>query len=84
VVHHLLNLAGDQDIMRQVSAAAWLKLEQLEQRLIRLSGAIANAELNAHYTYLSWQIELFKRNPADYKVPEAPAMPDGSPIGCGY
>ncbi len=78
VLHHLLNLAGDDSVMRQVRAIAMLKINELE----------AKAELTldpaqvAHLTYLHEQIAMFKRNPKDYKVPYIPPMPDGQPIGC--
>lgn len=82
-LRHLLQLAGDKGIMQQVSAAAIWKVNQLEKQLSTARDAAANdADLQAHLTYLVEQIRQFKSSPEDYKVPEAPDMPDGSPIGC--
>ena len=78
VLHHLLNLAGDDSVMRQVRAIAMLKINELEAKAeVTLDPAQV-----AHLTYLHEQIAMFKRNPKDYKVPYIPPMPDGQPIGC--
>ncbi len=78
VLHHLLNLAGDDTVMRQVRAISILKINELEAKAdITLDPAQV-----AHLTYLHEQIAMFKRNPKDYKVPYIPPMPDGQPIGC--
>lgn len=81
-VQHILQLAGDDGVMRQVSAVAWLKINELEKRLEQLANYTQDPSQLAHYTYLREQIAQFKRRPADYKMPAAPGLPDGSPIGC--
>ncbi len=82
-VQYILQLAGDADVMRQVSAVAWLKVNELEKRLQQQVGYTQDPSQLAHYTYLLEQIAQFKKRPADYKMPPAPGLPDGSPIGCG-
>lgn len=77
VLHHLLNLAGDDQIMHQVSAVAMLKINEMEAKMT----ATLAPEQVAHLTYLHEQIAMFKRNPKDYKVPYIPELPDGQPIG---
>lgn len=86
VLHHLLNLAGDDRVMQQVAAVAILKINEMEtQAPVTMEPAQV-----AHYTYLREQIAMFKRNPKEYKVPYIPDMPDGQPIGttaemgCGH
>ncbi|MCB0632582.1 MAG: zinc-dependent metalloprotease [Saprospiraceae bacterium] len=82
-VRHLLQLAGDKNIMQQVSAAALWKINQLEKQLSTAADSSSgNPDLQAHLAYLAEQIRQFKRSPEDYKVPAAPDLPDGSPIGC--
>lgn len=80
-VQHLLNLAGDRSIMQQVAAIALLQVDQLENEF-QQRAASGNAGQQAHYRYLIEQIRQFKQDPGAYKVPAAPALPDGAPIGC--
>jgi len=82
-VQHLLQLAGDKKVMRQVSAVAWLKINELQKRLETEMGYTTDANQLAHLTYLSEQVRLFKQDPEDWEMPAAPELPDGSPIGCG-
>lgn len=83
VVQHLLKLAGDKNIMRQVSATALYQVNLLEKNLSTLTNNTSNVEQAAHIMYLLEQIAQFRKQPSDYKMPRAPSMPDGSPIGCG-
>lgn len=83
VVHQLLRLAGDEKIMQQVSAVALYKINQLETQLEAQLKSTRSPNQSAHVTYLLTQIDQFKRDPKAYQVPEAPELPDGSPIGCG-
>ncbi len=78
VLHHLLNLAGDQSVMKQVQATAMLKINEIEM----LEMLSLNPEQRAHVAYLKEQIRMFKNNPSEYKLPTIQAMPDGQPIGC--
>lgn len=80
--HQLLNLAGDKSIMRQVSALALLHLSMAESDILRPLPTDA-FDIAAHKLYIMEQIRQFRANPDGYKVPEAPIMPDGAPIGCG-
>ncbi len=83
----LLELAGDRRIMQQVSAAALLKVLQLQNEYGGPKGAVGNmvngADYKAHARYCQQQIEEFLSQPSAYKVAESPSLPDGSPIGCG-
>ena len=82
-VQRIMQLAGDASVMRQVAAMAWLKVNELEKRLEQQANYTQDPNQLAHYTYLSEQIAQFKRKPSEYKMPPAPSLPDGSPIGCG-
>ncbi|MEZ4988627.1 MAG: zinc-dependent metalloprotease [Saprospiraceae bacterium] len=82
-VYHLMTLAARQDIQQQVAAAALSSLIDMQGVLPeRIANSPANSADKAHARYLLEQIEQFRRNPSTFKVPEAPTMPDGSPIGC--
>ncbi len=82
-VTHILKLAGDQDIMRQVSALAMLKISELERKLTQQAGYTQDVNQLAHIMYLQNMIAQFKDDPKEFELPEIPSMPDGSPIGCG-
>ena len=82
-IQHCLNLAGDKDIMQQVSAVALLKVNELEKYFGQMVGFAQDPLQVAHYTYLLQEISNFKKEPSGYKLPEIPSLPDGSPIGCG-
>jgi len=82
-LQYLLRLAGDKEVMRQVSAVAWLKVNELEQEYDKRINQANTGNQLAHYTYLKAQIGQFKQHPQTYKMPEVPDLPDGSPIGCG-
>lgn len=82
-LQHLLGLAGDRDIMQQVSAASLLHVNELAQKYAGLSSNSGDKNQQAHYLYLVTQIQQFIQDPSGYKTPEIPSMPDGSPIGCG-
>lgn len=83
VLQHFLQLAGDKSIMQQVSALALYKINQLEDDLKKSLEQDNDPGSRAHVTYLLQQISRFKDAPDEFKVPEAPSLPDGSPIGCG-
>lgn len=78
LLHHLLNIAGDNNIMKQVRATALLKINKIEMS----SEVGSSSEQQAHIAYLKEQIRMFKNNPGEYKLPTIQAMPDGQPIGC--
>lgn len=79
-VAHLLGLAGDQSIMQQVSAAAMYQVKLLANKY---SAKVDGKAQAAHYLYLNEMINHFFDDPSEYKTPEIPSLPDGSPIGCG-
>jgi hypothetical protein len=83
VVNRLLQLAGDQNIQPQVSAIAAFKLNELEKRLEQQVGYADDVDQGAHYTWLLQQIRRFRQDPAAFKLPPSPVLPDGAPIGCG-
>jgi len=83
VLRRLMEIAGEESAMKQVSAMAWLKINQTEKRLEQQLGYTQDPGQLAHYTYLLEQIRLFKRQPGAYQMPQTPDLPDGSPIGCG-
>ncbi len=78
VFHHLLHLAADATVMRQIRATALLKLNEWEAR----SSVSVNPAQQAHLSYLREQIRMFKNHPSEYKLPTISALPDGQPIGC--
>lgn len=83
-VYHLMKLAARNDIQPQVSAAALSTLIDIEGEVPeRLGGTASNSPDRAHLRYLREQIVQFRRSPEQFKVPAAPPLPDGSPIGCG-
>ncbi len=92
--NQLLNLAGDENIMRQVSAVALYHINEQEKFItdiikkndnsLRIGERGADPSLIAHLSYLLEQINRFKNEPSEFKLPPTPEMPDGSPIGCGW
>ncbi|MFT4758071.1 MAG: hypothetical protein ACI9XO_000815 [Paraglaciecola sp.] len=79
-MQHLFQLASHNKGNQQVAAAALFQINKLEKVLISKNNGMSNA----HETYLTFQIEQFKKHPENYKMPATPAMPTGSPIGCGH
>lgn len=83
-VYHLMQLAARNNIQPQVAAAALSTLIDVEGAIPeRLTATADNSPDRAHLRYLREQIQQFRRTPTQFKVPAAPALPDGSPIGCG-
>jgi len=78
----LLQLAGNQEGNQQVAAVALYRVNKMERNLNSRSSSDAAAQ--AHQAYMGFQISQFKKDPAGFKLPEAPSLPDGSPIGCGH
>ena len=72
------------DIQPQVSATALSTLIDMEEALnSRIANSAKNSPDRAHLRYMQEQIMQFRRDPSQFKVPAAPELPDGSPIGCG-
>jgi hypothetical protein len=80
IVNHLLNIAGDKNIMQQVSAIALDEVRKLETKL--LANLPYSPAQRAHINYILNSIKIFKENPADFSIHPAPSLPDGAPIGC--
>lgn len=78
-VAHLLQVAANAGASEQVRAAA-------NEQLLQIAG-MSSPDLEGpnagHMHYLEQQIKQFFRDPSSVKVAPAPALPDGSPIGCG-
>jgi hypothetical protein len=82
--YHLMRLAARTDIQPQVAAAALSTLIDIENAAVeRLAATPSGGADRAHVRYLREQIQQFRRSPEQFKVPAAPGLPDGSPIGCG-
>ena len=75
-LQHLLRLANHKGGAQSVTAAALNYIRQWEETL----GAVSSDQ----DTYLQFQIQQFFNDPSQYKMPEVPSLPDGSPIGCGH
>jgi len=74
-LNHLLRLAGHKEGMQGVNAAVLAHLNQWQESI--------KSQLNPQDTYVKFQIQQFFNDPASFKMPEMPKLPDGSPIGCG-
>jgi hypothetical protein len=84
VFNRLMQLAGDTGTAPQVSAIALFKLNEMEKRLEQQAGYADDVDQGAHYTWLLHQLRRFRENPSIFKLPPAPVLPDGAPIGCGH
>ncbi|TXF90023.1 zinc-dependent metalloprotease [Neolewinella aurantiaca] len=80
-VAHLLQAAANTGASEQVRAAALGELLRLKN--IFNDWKDPKGANGAHYVYLTQQIDQFITDPASVKITQAPALPDGSPIGCG-
>lgn len=75
---HLLKLANNPKAGKNVAAAAYYQLNQLDASM-RIVGSVKH---KAHVMYLKDIAQKFKDFPGSYKLPELPKLPPGSPIGC--
>ena len=82
-VLRLLGLAASDKGNQQVNAVALLKLNEMGELMSRSGKSSADPAEKAHYLYLLQKIAAFRLNPAAFKLPATPSLPDGSPIGCG-
>lgn len=82
-VLRLLGLAASEEGNQQVNAVALLKINELAELMSRTGKSSADPKEQAHYLYLIQKVAAFRLNPADFKLPASPGLPDGSPIGCG-
>ncbi|RMG79907.1 MAG: DUF5117 domain-containing protein [Bacteroidetes bacterium] len=81
LVQHLIQLAGNPKINQQVAAIALESLQEAAQKFARQANT-NDPQMRAHYKKMVQDIELFKKDPAQFKMPATPKMPAGSPIGC--
>jgi len=80
-VAHLIQATANGSAGEQVRAGALHELK-------RIAGASGKARTDggsdaAHHQYIAREINNFLADPTSVKVAAAPALPDGSPIGCG-
>jgi hypothetical protein len=80
-VAHLLSLAADKSASEEVQAEALAELMRIKNSVD--GKASPGAVKGGHYLYILKQIEQFLDDPTSVEVRSAPALPDGSPIGCG-
>ena len=73
-VQHLMELAANRSVPHQVNGAALKTLQRIEKA--------SDLEL-AHQVAIRQMISRFFADPNDFEMPKTPALPDGSPIGCG-
>ncbi len=73
---HLMKLAKDPKISKEVNAMAFYRLGKLK------TGSGRTVKVSAHQDYLTNLISKFKANPDEAELPGIIAMPPGSPIGC--
>ncbi|MFT5997714.1 MAG: hypothetical protein ACI81P_000159 [Neolewinella sp.] len=82
LVAHLIQLAAKKDISERVRAAAMAELYRIGHVETNVPENFSNP-LNGHRYYLNQTIKQFLADPSSVEVSPAPALPDGSPIGCG-
>jgi len=80
-IAHLIKLAARKDISERVRAGAMAELYWIEGQ-ISITDNFVNG-LSGHRYYLDQTIKQFLADPGSVEVSPAPALPDGSPIGCG-
>ncbi|MEZ4830009.1 MAG: zinc-dependent metalloprotease [Bacteroidia bacterium] len=83
VLYRLMNLAANQTTLPQARAIALLKIEQIEDWIRSNIATEKNEDKLAHFTLALMEIEQFRQSPEKFQIPDAPELPDGSPIGCG-
>ncbi|MEO9964656.1 MAG: zinc-dependent metalloprotease [Reichenbachiella sp.] len=87
LLSHIMRLSVDENANPQVNAIAYQTILKLENRLLK-SVNTDNANTKANRQYALRLIELYKREPGQFKVPKPAEIPMGSPIGmdmgCGF
>jgi hypothetical protein len=86
LVRRMMELAASPQTTAPVQALLFLKLDELDtwfqQELSRSERRVDEGQ-KAHYTWLLRQLSLFKTHPSEFRLPPAPGIPPGQPIGCG-
>lgn len=80
---HLMRLSMQEDAPGQVKAWAWSRLKDLQESLSDKASSGKTTAVQTHFDYHADEIERFLDDPHGVKLPAAPKLPDGSPIGCG-
>ncbi len=83
VIQHLIRLAADRTINKQVNALALYELDRLAQDFLREMEAEKVDDRRAHLVYMLNEISQFRQRPENYQPAKNHDLPDGSPIGCG-
>jgi hypothetical protein len=83
LILHLLNLAGDEKVAPQVAGAALYQINAFEAGFEKRLAGSPDREERGHLSYMLGEIQKFRKAPGSYQLPDAPRLPDGSPIGCG-
>ena len=78
-VIHLIKLARNGKIDKQVAAMAQLKLREMPSIFLDSE----SDEWKAHNAYMYGLIETMTNQPEKLELPGIADMPPGSPIGCG-
>ena len=73
---HLMKISSSSNLSKDVVAHALFEMDQIKSKYL------SNTKMNAHAFYLKKMSEDFLNDPDDYKLPEIPSLPPGSPIGC--
>ncbi|MEQ9305861.1 MAG: zinc-dependent metalloprotease, partial [Marinoscillum sp.] len=79
VIYHLMNLAASKSSSEMVKAVAFHELSNIVNGIKALT--TSDLLVSAHYRHVLLIYEQFKKEPGDFKIPEAQSPPDGSPIG---
>ncbi len=83
VVRHLIRLAASKSGNKQVIALAMYEIDRLVRDFVRELKNEEVEERKAHLVFLINEISMFLQHPKDYQPVKSPALPAGSPIGCG-
>jgi len=75
---HLLKLADDPKVAKNVSSAAYYQLNQMDKSM----KVLGTVKQKAHVIYLQDIASKFRDAPEVFKLPSLPKLPPGSPIGC--
>jgi len=80
VLKHIMAISADEKLMPQVQAL-------INFEVMKLKVVLQERRVDPMAMLLVKEIDKFLGNPSGYKIPEAPKIPDGSPIGtdaCSY
>ena len=81
VLYHLMSLAVYPEAAPQVRAVALWKLEELEAWMASAVEDARDPNQKAHLHFARAQIDLFRRDPSQLRLPQPLSAPPGAPIG---